>query len=498
TPAPIYVLFKEGASSPVENQLNIVDVIPGDEGYNDFWQVHKVDVPSDYVANVVTSYQEIMDNGYTVTPMPTLVNCPVVPDGSTASLRYTDSESNELVRGWYKGMVVYYFSFFEKDLMTNAENPVVPLSGIYVTFNINPDQAGGGPPSGFMTESDGMQTHNVLQTIPEDGGYSPLWLVNIYDNADFDMVMDWNSATSANILAQGAATVNCPVVWTVETNNPNTAEKASIDRFSDDAGNLFMRSANPDLPGANVPIDFDQGPFITQGYSPDGTSVRYYNFDVMTTAPAPIYVLFREGEDSPVEGQLNIVDVIPGDDGYNDFWHVHKVTVPSGYVANMVSSYDEIMNMGYDIMPTETLVNCPVVPDGSTANLRYNNDESNELVRGWYKGKVVYYFSFFEKDLMVNPDNPAVPISDIYVTFNINPGEPGGGPPSGFVTETGSMQTHNVLQTLPESAAYSPLWDVNIYDNADFDMVMDWGTATSANILAMGAATVNCPVVWKQ
>ena len=51
-----------------------------------------------------------------------------------------------------------------------------------------------------------------MATIPSDDGYSPLWLVSVYDNADFDSVSDLASAEAANILAAGVATVNCPVV----------------------------------------------------------------------------------------------------------------------------------------------------------------------------------------------------------------------------------------------------------------------------------------------
>lgn len=283
--------------------------------------------------------------------------------------------------------------------------------------------------------------------------------------------------------------------------NPDTAEKASVDRFSQTAGHLFVRDAMNGLPEANMAINFDEEPFITQGFGPNGELVRYYNFDVQPMTSAPIFVLFHEGESMPVAGQLNIIDVIPGDAGYNDFWHVHKVTVPTDYVANVVTSYQEIMNNGYAIEQTTTLVNCPVVPEGSTANLRYSSGESNELVRGWYKGKVVHYFSFFEKDLTVilpMSGHPEVPISEILVSFNINPDQPGGGPPSGFVTEPGTMQTHNVIQTVPENEGYSPLWDVDVYDNSNFSMVMDWQSASSSNILAQGVALVNCPVVWKQ
>jgi len=50
-----------------------------------------------------------------------------------------------------------------------------------------------------------------------------------------------------------------------------------------------------------------------------GQHIKYYNFDVQSTQPAPIWVLFRDGESSPVSGQLNIIDKLPGEAGYNDF-----------------------------------------------------------------------------------------------------------------------------------------------------------------------------------
>jgi hypothetical protein len=107
--------------------------------------------------------------------------------------------------------VVFYFTFEEKALTATMQGNV-PVSPIFVTFNINPDQPDGGPASGFMTESGGFQTHNVVQTIPSDDGYSPLWLVNVYDNADFAKVRDIRSVGQAMILAGGVATVNCPIV----------------------------------------------------------------------------------------------------------------------------------------------------------------------------------------------------------------------------------------------------------------------------------------------
>jgi hypothetical protein len=276
--------------------------------------------------------------------------------------------------------------------------------------------------------------------------------------------------------------------------DPDTAPKVVVDRFSEKAAKLMVRTAENGLPVAGAAIDFDTGePFITKGRGPGGETVKYYNFDVQPTQPAPIYALFRKGESKPVEGQLNIVDVLPGDPGYNDFWLVSKVTVPADYVANTVTSVAEIFDAGYDVAGTDMIVNCPIVPDGSTAKLRFMPTESPELTRGWYRDEVVYYFNFFEAPLMLRAG--MVSTSPIYVTFNKNPGDPGGGPASGFVVEPGTDQTHNVPATLPGDFGYSPLWAVHIYDDAAFASVMNLGTATAAKLLEPNGPTVNCPIV---
>ncbi|MCG5051552.1 MAG: hypothetical protein KA712_01205 [Myxococcales bacterium] len=276
--------------------------------------------------------------------------------------------------------------------------------------------------------------------------------------------------------------------------DPATAPKASVDRFSAAAGTLMVRDATNGLPQPNQAIDFDVGaPFITMGLGPEGQKVEYYNFDVKSTTPAPIYVLFKPGAQMPVPGQLNIIDVIPGDPGYNDFWRVHRVDVPEAYVTNTYTSVAELTAAGLVITPMDVIVNCPVVPDGSMARKRVGMG-SAALVAGWFKGQVVKYFTFEERALA----GATVPPSPIYVQFNVNPDQPGGGPGSGFKTEMGSSQTHNVVATLPQDAAYSPLWSVNVLDNAAFDTVKNLATAQAAPVLGAGVATVNCPVVGAQ
>jgi len=276
--------------------------------------------------------------------------------------------------------------------------------------------------------------------------------------------------------------------------DPDIAEAAVVDRFSTTAGHLMVRNGN-NLVAAGQAINFDQGDFLTKGLGPTGQLIEYYNFDVQPVIPAPIYVLFKQGQTSQVSSQLNIINVIPGDPGYNDFWQVFKVTVPSDYVANTVTSLDEIVARGYTIEKTTDLVNCPVVPKNSTAVKRVGSNDAG-LTRGWYKGKVVYYFNFFESPLHVTTTDK-VPVAPIYVTFNTNPGQPNGGPASGFKTETGTTQTHNVVAALPGSGGYSPLWAVLFYNNSSFANTMNLTTAQMAPLLNPNIADqplVNCPV----
>ncbi len=276
--------------------------------------------------------------------------------------------------------------------------------------------------------------------------------------------------------------------------DPDQAPVAAVDRFSAKAAHLQGRTPDNKIPAPNEPVDFDAGPFITQGLAPaTGKPVRYYNFDVQPTMPAPVYVLYREGEDKPVEGQLDIIDTLPGDKGYNDFRQVWKVSVPKDYVANTVTDSGALLDAGYKTEKTDTLRNMPVVPDKSKATMRLAG-ESTELQRAWYQGKVAKFFSFGEAPLTAAGGN--VPLSPIYVTFNVNPGEPNGGPGSGFRAEPNSPQTHNVPFTLPGDTGYSPLWLVSVYDNADFPSVHDRASAVKAKILGPGVATVNCPIVF--
>ena len=133
--------------------------------------------------------------------------------------------------------------------------------------------------------------------------------------------------------------------------------------------------------------------------------------------------MYREGEDKPVASQLDIIDTLPGEKGYNDFRQVWKVWVPKDYVANTITDASMLQQAGYKMEKTDKLLNMAVVPDKSRARVRFNGGNP-ELQRAWYHDQVAKFFLFDEAPLSVSGDK--VPVSPIYDGFTINPGQSGG------------------------------------------------------------------------
>jgi hypothetical protein len=197
-----------------------------------------------------------------------------------------------------------------------------------------------------------------------------------------------------------------------------------------------------------------------------------------------------------VANQLPLIDALPGDEGYSDFHRVWRVTVPDDYVANTLTSVAALEAAGFPMLETDELANHPVVAAGSTADRRVDGADPG-ILRAWHRDEVASYFRFGESQIepvSVGIFAGQVPLSYIFVAFNINPGEPGGGLPSGFRVEPGTDHTHNVLETVPGDPGYSPLWMVNVYDTASFDSVVDLDSAKEAPLVATPPGDVNCPV----
>ena len=168
-------------------------------------------------------------------------------------------------------------------------------------------------------------------------------------------------------------------------------------------------------------------------------SVSYLDYGPQSNVAVPILAFFQAASPStPVAGQRNIIDTIPGQPGYNDFWRVYKVLAPSSYVANSIRSLAEAVASGYMIEATNVVVNCPVVnPNATIAG------SSAAPVAGWYRNRDVFYF---DEGTRSPAAGSVVQDAPIYAFFHSD-----GTPVSG---------QRNVIDVLPGAAGYSDLWRV--------------------------------------
>jgi LPXTG-motif cell wall-anchored protein len=231
---------------------------------------------------------------------------------------------------------------------------------------------------------------------------------------------------------------------------------------------------------------------LTTGWF-QGRQTHYYDFgsNLTTTAnaskvvPAPIYVFATgfdaQGNPQTVQGQHNVIDVVPGDPGYSDLWQVNIVVVPQNYAANTIKSADDVTKSGYEVKATSMLVNCPVVALNSTLAEPSPATGSTRITQGWYKGREVHYFDFGPA-----PDH-TLPI------FAFITGMDAKGNPQ-FVPGQ-----HNIIDVIPGMPGYSPFWDVNLvkvpagYKANSITSAAE--VAQSGYQILHPGLVVNCPVV---
>jgi hypothetical protein len=214
--------------------------------------------------------------------------------------------------------------------------------------------------------------------------------------------------------------------------------------------------------------------------------VRYYDFGANTplasgaVATAPIYVFIHgfnpDGSPDLVQGQHNVVDVMPGDEGYSDLWQVMLVTVPEGYQPDSITSKAQLDAAGFEITPTDMLVNCPIVPTGTTL------EGGEDLMQGWYQGQEVFYPDF-GMNIPV-----AIPIW-VFITGMDDQGNPQ------FVAGQ-----QNIIDAVPGDPGYSAFWRVNLvtvpesYDPNSLRSAA--GIQAAGFTVTVTEMVVNCPVTF--
>ncbi|MSP22378.1 MAG: hypothetical protein EXR66_05100 [Dehalococcoidia bacterium] len=190
--APIWVFAAvtntDGSPRMVEVQHNVIDVLPGQSGYSDLWEVRVVTVPADYKADTIKSRADVEAARYPSVAAGIFVNCPVVPAGSTFE------GDEKLVQGWYREQQAFYQDF--------GPNPATAIPIWAFTNGSNAD--------GSPKLVDGQK--NVIDSIPGQPWYSAFWLVNMVTvGADYH-ANAVNAAAQNLKVGQTNLMVNCPVV----------------------------------------------------------------------------------------------------------------------------------------------------------------------------------------------------------------------------------------------------------------------------------------------
>ena len=182
--APIWAV-----TNGVAGQHNVVDVVPGQKKYTPLWRVVMVTFKPGVKKVLVKSAAQVkaLQKAHKValTKTATVVNCPVLGFGQAK------------VAGYYKGKTIHYLD--DGPVKLRGGNNVAPL---------------------WTVTNGTAQQHNIINVIPGDKGYSPLWSINM---------VTWKSGAAKRTLTSLASVkaaqkngdvtvkatptiVNCPVI----------------------------------------------------------------------------------------------------------------------------------------------------------------------------------------------------------------------------------------------------------------------------------------------
>lgn len=284
----------------------------------------------------------------------------------------------------------------------------------------------------------------------------------------------------------------------VTANFPDYLTRVEVDRFSDAAAVFFRRSDNPGLPGPDEPIDFDRL-FLHVALGPNQERILFYHMDVRSKTPADVYT-FVDRRGDPIAAQLPIFDEVPGDAGYNDLRRVIQVRITdSDYQPNSFTSLADIEAAAAETTITSQIMNCVMVPDGSTASRRFDPTDAVGLHDGWYRDRIVRYLLFENPQSRATAEFSGDEVSaPVMYAFFDNDRDP----VDGFAVDA-SGSTHNVVTRLPEQEGYSPLWALRVFLLTVFDRVMSVGSAQDNdredNVLELpDVLIINAPIVGQE
>ncbi len=301
-----------------------------------------------------------------------------------------------LVRGLYDGKDVFYISTEASD--SDVANVLTKFTNFPVTFAPTlaktPDAAlgkiyvfkNGVNGSGVL----GFQP-NVVDSIPTDPNYSPIWKINF---------VEWKDPTNATVLGsddniadavtKGQVTVtatnvvvNCPIVqW--GGNKDGTIPAGHMQIRTD----TTLTDTTPYGGGQVLNIDTEkmQVTFVAhRGFGPDGSTIYYIVTDTVMADPAKMMgvilanktqATFATSASSdlfqfmngikgtgPMGFQAGIGSTKPGDQFYSPLWRISVVSWNDPSMATVLENSHDITSHSDQtkITPMGMIVNCPFI-----------------------------------------------------------------------------------------------------------------------------------------
>lgn len=149
-----------------------------------------------------------------------------------------------------------------------------------------------------------------------------------------------------------------------------------------------------------------------------GQSTRYWDFGASNDYAIPLYAVMKRDADNALvpTGHPNIIDSIPGEEGYSPFWKVFILEVSDKYDDEIFPSFaavDEAIRTGLVVEPTDPglIVNCPVTARDVRMELGGGSAAIAPPSTFFWQGQSVNYFDL---GIVSNASEGRAMIADMY------------------------------------------------------------------------------------
>jgi hypothetical protein len=297
-----------------------------------------------------------------------------------------------LVKGLYDGKDVLYITTEASD--SNVASDLTKFTNFPVTFAPALAKAPASSQANIYAFKNGIKgggvlgfQPNVVDSIPGESNYSPLWKINF---------VEWKDTSSATVLGseediltafnQGKVTitptsvvVNCPIIqWSGDKEGTIPAGHMKIRDTITESGAYGSAQV------LNIDVEKMQVTFVAhRGFGPDGSTIYYIATDASQKDPADMLGIvfvnktqntittssssdlyqFSNGivGSGPLGFQSGIGSTKEGDQYYSPMWRIQVVTWKNPSMATLLENSHDITNKSdlTNTMPAGFVVNCP-------------------------------------------------------------------------------------------------------------------------------------------